>query len=159
LLDEPDQTREDTMRMSSEPSHPVETNRIFVVESDEVIRSALQFILDDQSETLGFTSLDQAFAKAADLPPDIVLLGIGLVESDGERALSEIAKRMPGAKILIVANSVKDPLALLSLKWGAHDVLGKPISFDSVHGKVDALLGRHDISPTLLGLLPLSAAW
>ncbi len=145
--------------MSFKPSHPAATDRVFVVESDEVIRSALQFILDNHSETLGFTSLSQAFAEAAELPPDLVLLGIGLVENDGERVLSEIEKRLPGAKILIVANSVKDPLALLSLKWGAHDVLGKPISFNSVHGKVDALLGRHDISPTLLGLLPLSAAW
>ena len=26
-------------------------------------------------------------------------------------------------------------------------------------GKVDALLDRHELSPTMLGLLPLSAAW
>jgi len=147
------------MRMSFEPSHPVETDRIFVVESEEVIRSALQFILNDHSETHGFTSLDQAFAKAADLTPNVVLLGISLVQNYGERALAETAIRLPGAKILIVANSVNDPLALMSLKWGAHDVLGKPITFDSVRCKVDALLGRHNISPALLGLLPLSAAW
>ena len=66
---------------------------------------------------------------------------------------------MPGTRILIVANSVKDPLAVSCLKWGAHDVLGRPITFDSVRGKVDTLLGRRDISPALLGLLPLSAAW
>ncbi len=46
-----------------------------------------------------------------------------------------------------------------SLKWGAHDVLGKPISFDSVRRRVDALLDRHEVSPTMLGLLPQSAAW
>lgn len=147
------------MRKRFEPSHPLDTDRIFVVERDEVIRSALQFILDDHSETHGFTGVDQAFAKAAELTPDIVLLGIGLVQDSGERALAEIARRLPGVKILIVANSVDDPLALLSLKWGAHDVLGKPISFDSVRSKVDALLGRHNLSPVMLGLLPLSAAW
>jgi hypothetical protein len=38
-------------------------------------------------------------------------------------------------------------------------VLGKPITFDAVRGKVDALLKRHEVSPTMLGLLPQSAAW
>lgn len=147
------------MRKSCDPLLSVDTDRIFVVERDEVVRSALQFILDDHSETHGFTGLDQAFAKAAELTPDIVLLGIGLVQDNGERAVAEIAARLPGTKILIVANSANDPLALLSLKWGAHDVLGKPITFDSVRSKVDAMLGRHSVSPVLLGLLPLSAAW
>lgn len=145
--------------MNFVPSQPVETDLVFVVESDEVIRSALQFILDDHSEAYGFAGLDQAFAKAAGRTPDIVLLGIGFVQNNGESALAEIAARWPGVSILIVANSLNDPLALASLKWGAHDVLGKPITFDSVRCKVDALLGHHNISPALLGLMPLSAAW
>jgi DNA-binding NarL/FixJ family response regulator len=132
---------------------------IFVVEDDEVVRSALHFILDDRNETYSFANLDQAFAKAAERAPNIVVLGIGFVENNGERALAEIAKRMPGTRILIVANSVNDPIARASLRWGAHDVLGKPISFDSVRRKVDALLERHEISATMLGLLPQSAAW
>ena len=99
------------------------------------------------------------YVRAADLMPNIVLLGIGLVQNNGERALAEIAMRLPGTKILIVANSVNDPIARACLRWGAHDVLGKPISFDSVRGKVGALLDRREISPTMLGLLPQSAAW
>jgi DNA-binding response OmpR family regulator len=136
-----------------------DTGCIFVVESDEVIRSALQFILRDYCETHGFERLDLALLKGAELKPDIVLLGIGFVQHNGERMLAEIARRLPGTKILMVADSASDPLARNSLLWGAHDVLGKPIAFDSVHRKVDALLGRHEISPALLGLLPSSAAW
>jgi DNA-binding NarL/FixJ family response regulator len=132
---------------------------IFVVEGDEIVRSALHFILDDRNETHSFAHLGQAFAKASDRMPDIILLGIGMVQDNGETALAEIAIRLPGTRILIVANSVNDPLAVASLKWGAHGVLGKPISFDSVRGKVDALLERHEISATMLGLLPQSAAW
>jgi DNA-binding NtrC family response regulator len=132
---------------------------IFVVEGDEVVRSALHFILDDRNETHSFANLDQAFAKAADRTPNIVVLGIGFVENNGERALAGVAMQLPGSKILIVANSVNDPIARASLRWGAHDVLGKPITFDSVRGKVDALLDRDEISPIMLGLLPQSAAW
>jgi len=147
------------MPIDLEPSHPVEDHVIFVVESDEVIRSALHFILDDQNETHSFANPDLAFAKATDAAPDLVLLGIGFVQSNGERAVGEIVMRWPGARIVVVANSANDPLALASLKWGAHDVLGKPITFDAVRGTVDAVLERHKPSPSLLGLLPLSAAW
>jgi len=147
------------MPIDLKPLLPEQDDIIFVVEGDEVVRSALHFILDDRNETHSFANLDQAFAKAADREPNIVVLGIGFVENNGERALAGIAMRLPGTKILIVANSVNDPIARASLRWGAHDVLGKPISFDSVRGKVDTLLDRHEISPTMLGLLPQSAAW
>jgi DNA-binding NarL/FixJ family response regulator len=159
LLGEEDQLSEDAMRTSFKPCRTVETERIFVVESDEVIRSALQFILKGHIETHGFTNLDQAFAKAAELTPNVLLLGIGFVQDNGERVLAKIATKLPDTRILVVADTIHDPLAKASLKWGAHDVLAKPIAFDSVRCKVDALLGRHEISPALIALLPLSAAW
>lgn len=147
------------MPIDPKPFRLADDSTIFVVEGDEVIRSALHFILDDQNETHSFAYLDQALANAAGRTPDVVLLGIGAVQHNGERPLAEIAMRLPNTRILIVADSENDPLALASLKWGAHGVLGKPITFDSVRGKVDALLMRHERSTAMLGLLPLSAAW
>jgi DNA-binding response OmpR family regulator len=141
------------------PFPPGEDDIIFVIEADEVIRSALHFILADHSETHSFATLDLALAQARDVRPDLVLLGIESLKDDGERAVAEIARRLPGIKIMIVANSVNDPLALKALEWGAHNVLGKPISFDSVHRRVDGLLRRQKVSAAMLGLLPPSAAW
>jgi DNA-binding response OmpR family regulator len=132
---------------------------IFVVESDEVVRSALHFILDDQNETHSFASLEPALANTSTRTPNVILLGIGMVLTNGERKLAEIAARLPGVRILIVADTVSDPLAVACLGWGAHGVLGKPISFDSVRRRVDGLLRPRALSPALLGLLPLSAAW
>lgn len=147
------------MPIDLQPSPPEQNDVIFVIESDEVVRSALHFILDDQNETHSFGALDPAFDKAAEVTPDLVSLGIGFVKNGAERVLAEIERRFPGAKIMIVADCAHDPVAIACLKWGAHGILGKPIAFDSVCCKVDALLGRHAISPDLLGLLPLSAAW
>ena len=141
------------------PFPSAEDDIIFVVESDEVVRSALHFILDDQNETYSFATLDHAYAAAGDVTPDLVLLGIDLLKDDGESVVTGIARRLPGAKILIVANSVDDPLALKALRWGALDVLGKPISFDSVHRRVDGLLRHQKMPAAMLGLLPPSAAW
>ena len=141
------------------PSPSGEDDIIFVIEGDEVIRSALHFILADKNETHPFATLDLACAGAGDVTPDLVLLGIDFLKDDGEGAVAGIARRLPGAKILIVANSVNDPLAVKALKWGAHEVLGKPISFDSVHRRVDGLLRRQEVSVAMLGLLPPSATW
>jgi DNA-binding response OmpR family regulator len=152
-------SEDDNMPIDLKPFLPEEDDIIFVIEADEVVRSALHFILDDQNETQSFANLNLAFSKAANLAPGLVLLGIDFLQNDGERVLAEIARQLPGAKILIVANSTHDPLAVRSLKWGAHDVLGKPISFDSVHRRVDGLLPRRSVSATMLGLLPPSAAW
>src|SRR5712691_11801955 len=135
-----------------------EDDVIFVVEGDEVIRSALHFILDDQNETHSFATLALAYAGAGEVTPDLLLLGIDFLQDDGEVAVAGIARWLPGAKILIVADSVNDPLALKALRWGAHGVLGKPISFDSVHRRVDGLLQRPKVSASMLGLLPPSAA-
>ncbi len=138
---------------------PSRDDVIFVVEGDEVIRSALHFILDDQNETHSFATLALAYAGAGDVAPDLLLLGVDVLMDDGEAAIAGIARRLPGAKILIVADSVNDPLALKALRWGAHGVLGKPITFDSVHRLVDGLLRTPKISASMLGLLPPSAAW
>lgn len=147
------------MRTSLEPAFAAETDRFFVIETDEVVRSALPFILNDPGEASGFINLERVFAEAADSVPDMVLLGVDLLRTGGQRTVAEIARRWHGVNILIVANSVKDPLARAALKWGAHDVLGKPITLDGVRAKVDGLLRPERISPAMLGLLPLSAAW
>jgi len=146
------------MRKRPGPSYSAKANCIFVVESDEVVRSALSFILD-HNVTSGFASLGQAIAETPGVTPDVVLLGVGFVQNNGEDLLAEVARHWPGVKILIVANSSNDRLACAGLKWGAHDVLGRPITFEGVRGKVDAVLADQTISPALLSLLPLSAAW
>lgn len=136
-----------------------EDDIIFVIEGDEVIRSALHFILDDRNKTHSFATLDLAYAGAGDMTPDLVLLGIDFLKADGEDAMTGIMRRLPCSKILIVANSLNDPLALRALRLGAHGVLGRPISFDSVHRRVDELLRRPKASAAMPGLLPPSAAW
>ena len=136
-----------------------EDDVIFVVESCEVIRSALHFILDDENETHSFTTLALAYAGAGEVTPDLLLLGINFLQDDGEVTVAGIARQLPGVKILVVADSVNDPLALKALRWGAQGVLGKPISFDSVHRQVDGLLRRPKVAAVMLGLLPPSAAW
>lgn len=132
------------MQIRFDPSRLGNSRRIFVVEPDEIIRSALKFILHNVNETHALTSLEQAYAKGRERSPDLVLLGLDIVKDEGIRALNDIATHLPGAKILLVADSADEPLAHDCLDSGAHAVLRKPITIDSVLRTVDVLLDSPD---------------
>lgn len=130
------------MQIGVETSRAIENKRIFVVDEDEIIRAALQFMLHDENETHEVAGLQTAFTKAAESKPDLILLAASIVEGEGVSVLSQIRERIPGAKILVVAESAKDEIARQCLASGAHGVLPKPLTIESVREKVDVLLGR-----------------
>lgn len=132
-------------------SKPVSGKRIFVVESDQVIRSALKFILNAENETHVFPGIDQAFPAAERGKPDLVLLGLSIVRDRGLRVLNAVATRLPDTKILILSDRREDPLAQACLASGAHDVLSKPIANFPVRSKIDFLLGGTDLGWSFAG--------
>lgn len=141
------------MQIGVESSRAVENKRIFVVEADEIIRSALQFMLHDENETHELATLEQAYAKGRDWKPDLLLLGLAIVEDQGVGVLDDIKARLPTAKILLVADSPDHPVAQTCLAAGAAGVLGKPITIEAVRGKVDILLGRRKLPMVSLDAL------
>jgi CheY-like chemotaxis protein len=129
--------------------------RIFVIEADQVIRSALGFILSEDRETYTFSEIDDALTKAAQLHPDAVLLGIGQIERHGAQLVAELMRQLRDSSIILVADTTTDPLALAGLNQGAQAVIGKPITFEGVSGKVDAVLAAR---PSAGGLASTSPA-
>lgn len=130
------------MQIGVETSRAVENKRIFVVDSDEITRAALQFMLHDENETHELASLDDAYAKGIDWKPDLVLLGLEIVKDRGIDVLAEITERLPGAKIVLVAGNAQDPLLQTGLKSGVHGVIAKPLTIEGVRRRVDLTLGR-----------------
>ena len=111
----------------------------FVVEREQVVRSAMHYILRDRYRILAFASLDEAFASTADTP-DAVLAGVTVLQDQGERLVAALCGRYGDAAILVVADHRSDPLAQLALDSGAHAIVCKPISFDTVCEAVDRAL-------------------
>ena len=107
------------MQIGVETSRAVENKRIFVVDDDEIIRAALQFMLHDENETHEISSVELAFAKAAEWKPDLILLAGSIVRSAGVGVLSQIREKIAGVKILVVVDSAKDEMARQSLSSGA----------------------------------------
>jgi len=130
------------MQIGVESSRAIENKRVFVVDSDEITRAVLQFMLHDENETHEIASVAAAYQKAADWTPDVILLGMPIVRARGIGVVSEIRERLPGVKIAIVADSSADAAAQDCLKQGAHSLLTKPLTIETVRRRVDVLLGR-----------------
>ncbi len=134
------------MQIGVEINKSVDNKRIFVLESDEIIRAALQFMLHDENETHEIPSVEEAYRKAETWKPDLILLGLSLVKDHGVSLIGELVSRMPGIKVAIIKDAITDAeseaLAGECLKNGAHSLLVKPFTIESVRRKVDILLGR-----------------
>jgi len=112
---------------------------VFVIEREQVVRSALDFILRDRYRTCAFASLEEATAAVTDAP-GVVLLGSSLLHGRREAIPTALTKRVGNAAILVVADSGVDALAQLALERGAHGIINKPISFDTVCDGVERAL-------------------
>jgi len=130
------------MQIGVETSKAVDNKRIFVVDEDEIIRAAIQFMLHDENETHEAPSLEWAYEKARDWPPDLVILAEALVRKHGPEMLKEVGGHLPSAKILVIVDSATDGFGKQCLSDGAHRVLIKPLTIEFVRRKVDVLLGR-----------------
>lgn len=128
------------MQIGVEISRAVENKRIFVIDSDEVTRAALQFMLHDENETHELASVEEAITKCEGWKVDLVLLGHGIVQEHGESVIHEITQRIPGAKVLLVASATDEIQE--SARLATAGLLFKPLTVETVRLKVDAALGR-----------------
>lgn len=142
------------MQIGVETSRAVENKRIFVVEDDEIVRAALQFMLHDENETHEIASIAAAYDKAVDWRPDLVLLGASIVEASPD-VIGELKTRIEGVKVLLVVDNVRDEAARAATSRGADGVLSKPLTIEFVRQKVDILLGRRQPAMVQLGSLSL----
>jgi DNA-binding response OmpR family regulator len=145
------------MQIGVETQRAVENKRIFVVDDDPITRAVLQFMLQDDNETHDLASLADAYAKSIQGQPDLLLLGLSVVETEGSELLGTIGARWPGTRVLLIAEPGQDATALRHLKAGAHGVLTKPFTVEAVRRKVDAQLGRAVRSLIQLQLVPSGA--
>ncbi|RNJ51524.1 response regulator [Methylocystis hirsuta] len=143
------------MQIGVETAKAVDQRRVFVLDEDEIVRAALQFMLHDEIETHEIASIQEAYDKGVGwLKPDVVLLGASFLRSNGVSLLTELTERFAGVRILIVCDKADEPLAVDAMKRGAHGILVKPLKIENVRQKVDTVLGRGGAKPLVqLGLL------
>ncbi len=130
------------MQIGVDIDKAVDNKRVFVVDNDEITRAALQFMLHDENETHELGSLDAAYAKAGRWKPDLLLLGLNVIEEQGLGVLAEIHARLEDIKIILVVDTADNALARDCLRQGVSSLLAKPLTIEKVRQKVDVQLGR-----------------
>ena len=136
------------MQVGVETSKAVDQRRVFVVDEDEIVRAALQFMLHDEIETHELATPEDAYVKGQDwLKPHVVLLGASFLKARGFGLLAEMTEKFPGVRILTVCDKADESVAVQAMKSGAAGALVKPLTIDSVRKKVDTILGRGGAAP------------
>jgi len=131
------------MQIGVETGKAVDQRRVFVIDDDEITRTALQFMLHDEIETHELTSPEEAFEKGKDwLKPDLVMLGASVLAARGIGLISDIKRAFSNAQILIVCDKTEEAVALDGIKAGANAAVVKPLTLEAVRTKVDTVLGR-----------------
>jgi CheY-like chemotaxis protein len=140
------------MQIGVDNDSRVENKRVFIIDNDGITGSILQFMLEDHNETHEFASLEEAveasekvvYGKTEKSIPQLLIVGLNILEAKGIEVIQEIAAKFPGAKIVICAENQEVPLAKAALAkgGGAHGILTKPLTVEVVRRKVDMLLGR-----------------
>lgn len=129
------------MQIGVEISKAVENKRVFVVDSDEITRAVLQFMLHDENETHEFADLEAALHKAEGWQPDLLILNAALVLDSAPDLIARLKARIAGLKVLVASETGTTDARTLR-QAGADGVLHKPLTIEKVRMAVDVALGR-----------------
>ena len=95
---------------------------IILADDHAILRDGIRALLDlqDDIELIG-EACDgkEAFEKALDLVPDIVVMDIGMSGMDGLEATRRIKKKLPGVKVLILSQHEDREYILSAIRAGA----------------------------------------
>jgi two-component system response regulator AtoC len=103
------------------------STRILIVDDDDALRDSLQLVLSSEGfEVVSARDGREALRLLASSDPEIVLCDLRMPGMGGMELLPEIARRQPGATLILMSAYGTEELALEAMKRGAYDYLAKP---------------------------------
>jgi DNA-binding NarL/FixJ family response regulator len=111
----------------SQPRPPI---RVLLVDDQELMRSGLRMVLEEQPDLLIVGEAadgDQAVRATAALDPDVVVMDVRMPGVDGVEATRRIATATPRSRVLILTTFDLDEYAFSALRYGASGFLLKDV--------------------------------
>jgi DNA-binding NarL/FixJ family response regulator len=121
----------------------MKTLSILVVDDHAVVRRGLRALLESQpgwSVCGEAANGNDAVAEAQRLHPDLVILDIGMPESNGLHATARIRKAFPDTRVLILSMHNDADLVEATAEAGAHGYLLKSDAEQDLIAAVEALM-------------------
>ncbi|MFB6617063.1 response regulator [Streptomyces sp. NPDC056367] len=127
---------------------------MLIADDQPLVRRGLALILgpDPEFEVVGEAEDGaQAVALAAELRPDVVVMDIRMPVLDGVRATEELARTLPGTRVLALSTFDMDEYVVAALRAGAYGFLPKDISPEELGAAVRIVhTGEAAVAPRLL---------
>jgi DNA-binding response OmpR family regulator len=121
--------------------------RILLIDDDALLRRSLAFNLERAGYLVNSTaSAEEALEHAQHVPPDLVLLDIGLPGMDGLDALRSIRADASPPVIFLTARR-RELDQVLGLELGADDYVTKPFDLDVLLARIKAVIRRSQAAP------------
>jgi DNA-binding NarL/FixJ family response regulator len=116
--------------------------RILLVEDHELVREGLRMLLEQERDfaIIGEAStVDEAMERALAMPPDVILLDIGLQDEDGVPLIRVLHARVPASRILVLSMFADAETVRQALLAGAAGYLVKGASVGELTAAVRAV--------------------
>ena len=115
---------------------------ILVVDDDDVIRETLCELLSQDYSCQTADTAEQALAKLAAQPFDVVLTDISMPGLSGMELLRRVLEAYPGTPVIMISGLSDQEQAQSLISEGAFDYLLKPFRLEVVEESVRRALSR-----------------
>ena len=125
------------------------TARILIVEDEANIRRFVGIALQDEGfQVFEADSVKRALIHAASRQPDLVIVDLGLPDSDGKQLIRELRGWL-AVPILVLSARDREEEKVAALDAGADDYLTKPFGVPELLARIRAQLRRHGQTGTV----------
>ena len=123
-------------------------NKILLVDDDEDLREALseQLLMTEDFDVYEGSSGAEALEKIKQQSYDLMVLDVGLPDTDGRELCGLIRKQGVKCPILMLIGHDTDSDTILGLDAGANDYITKPFKFPVLLARLRAQLRQHEQS-------------
>ena len=121
---------------------------ILLVDDDEDLREALaeQLVMTEDFEVFEAGSGVDAMAKVREQLHDLIILDVGLPDTDGRELCRRMRKQGVKAPVIMLTGHDSDADTILGLDAGANDYVTKPFKFPVLLARIRAQLRQHEQS-------------
>jgi len=138
---------------------------ILLIDDDPLLRRSLAFNLERAGYLVSsVANAEEALEHVRNVPPDLVLLDIGLPGMDGLDTLRHIRAHM-GPPVIFLTARRREMDQVLGLELGADDYVTKPFDLDVLLARIKAVIRRSHSAlspakpdPLVVGDLTINAA-
>lgn len=122
--------------------------KILLVDDDEDLREALseQLVMTEDFDVFEAANGAGAMEKAREAIYDLVILDVGLPDTDGRELCRLLRKQGVKCPILMLTGHDSDADTILGLDAGANDYVTKPFKFPVLLARIRAQLRQHEQS-------------